>query len=37
MNLWEREWNINSDPDDVFLEAVSRSFHIKKNGSNGSA
>ena len=37
MNLWEREWNINSDPDDVFLEAVSKSFHIKKNGSNGSA
>ena len=35
MNLWEREWNINSDPEDVFLEAGSETFAIKKNGLNG--
>lgn len=35
MNLWEREWKINSDPEDVFLEAGSKAFTIKKNGLNG--
>lgn len=35
MNLWEREWIINSDPDDVFLEARDKTFALKKNGVNG--
>ena len=35
MNLWEREWTINTGPDDVFLESGKTTFVLRKNGANG--
>jgi hypothetical protein len=35
MNLWEREWTINTGPDDVFLESGKTTFVLEKNGANG--